>query len=111
MSAFALKYALIALAILVVAAGVWWAMKRPNRSKRAPSRVRMPIFVPLAGWAGLMNKSNVWTIVGVVVAVIVAWFVVSALFSVLWFIAKLALVAVVAVVVYLVLRGAFSKQE
>ncbi len=50
MSAFALKYALIALAILLVAAGVWWAMKRPNRSKRAPSRVRMPIFVPLAGW-------------------------------------------------------------
>jgi len=49
-SAFALKYALIALAILLVAAGVWWAMKRPNRSKRAPSRVRMPIFVPVAGW-------------------------------------------------------------
>lgn len=58
-----------------------------------------------------MNKNSVWTIVGVVVSVIVAWFVVSALFSVLWFIAKLALVAVVAVVVYLVLRGAFSKQE
>ncbi len=47
----------------------------------------------LRDYAGLMNKSNVWTIVGVVVAVIVAWFVVSALFSVLWFIAKLALVA------------------
>lgn len=58
-----------------------------------------------------MNKNSVWTIVGVVVAVIVAWFVVSALFSVLWFIAKLTLVAVVAVIVYLVLRGAFSKQE
>lgn len=58
-----------------------------------------------------MNKSRAWTIVGVVVAVIVAWFVVSTLFSVLWFIAKLALIAVVAVVVYLVLRGVFSKQE
>ena len=57
-----------------------------------------------------MNKNNVWTIVGVVVAVIVAWFVVSALFSVLWFIAKLAVVAVVAVLVYLVLRGVFSRQ-
>ncbi|MDQ0643727.1 hypothetical protein [Microbacterium murale] len=50
MSAFALKYALIALAIVVVVAGVWWALKRPNRSKRAPARLRMPIFVPLAGW-------------------------------------------------------------
>ena len=58
-----------------------------------------------------MNKSSVWTIVGVVVAVIITWFVVSALFSVLWFIAKLAVVAVIAVVVYLALRGAFSKQE
>lgn len=50
MSAFALKYALIALAIVLVAGGVWWAMKRPNRSKRAPARMRMPIFVPLVGW-------------------------------------------------------------
>lgn len=50
MSALALKYALIALAMLLVAGGLWWAMKRPNRSKRVPSRMRMPIFVPLAGW-------------------------------------------------------------
>lgn len=65
----------------------------------------------LRRYAGGMNKSNVWTIVGVVVAVIVAWTLVSILFSVLWFIAKLAVVAVVAVVVFLVLRGAFSKSE
>lgn len=50
MSAFALKYALVALAIVIVAAGVWWAVKRPNRSKRTPSRMRMPIFVPIVGW-------------------------------------------------------------
>lgn len=50
MTGFALKYALIALSILLVAGGLWWAMKRPNRSKQHPSRVRMPIFVPLVGW-------------------------------------------------------------
>lgn len=65
----------------------------------------------LRHYAGGMNKSSVWTIVGVVLAVIIAWFLVSALFSLLWFIAKLGVVAVVAVVVFLVLRGVFSKQE
>lgn len=58
-----------------------------------------------------MNKSSVWTVIGVVVAVVIAWFLVSALFSLLWFIAKLGLVVIVAVVVYLLLRGVFSKTE
>lgn len=62
-------------------------------------------------YAGDMNKSTLWTIVGVVVAVIIAWTLVSVLFSLLWFIAKLALVAIVAVVVFLVLRGVFSGRE
>jgi hypothetical protein len=52
-----------------------------------------------------MTKNSIWTIVGVVVAVVIAWWIVSALFSLLWFIAKLAIVAVVAVVVFLVLRS------
>ncbi|MEW1962728.1 hypothetical protein AB0269_09735 [Microbacterium sp. NPDC077644] len=56
-----------------------------------------------------MNKNSLWTIVGVIVAVIVAWWLVGVLFSVLWFIAKLAIVAVVAVIVYLVLRGLFRS--
>ena len=52
---------------------------------------------------------NIWTGLGVILAVVIAWWIVSALFSVLWFIAKLAIVAVVAVVVFLVLRGIFSR--
>jgi hypothetical protein len=52
---------------------------------------------------------NIWTVLGVILAVVIAWWIVSALFSVLWFIAKLAIVAVVAVVVFLVLRGLFSR--
>ncbi|WP_177173840.1 MULTISPECIES: hypothetical protein [unclassified Microbacterium] len=52
---------------------------------------------------------NIWTVLGVILAVVIAWWIVSALFSVLWFIAKLAIVAVVAVVVFLVLRGIFSR--
>ncbi len=57
-----------------------------------------------------MNKNSLWTIIGVGLAVVIAWWIVSALFSILWFIAKLAIVAVVAVVVFLVLRGMFSSK-
>jgi uncharacterized protein YacL len=48
---------------------------------------------------------TVWTVIGVIVAVIVAWFLVDLLFSLLWFIGKLAIVAVVAVIVFFVLRA------
>ncbi len=47
---------------------------------------------------------TVWTVIGVIVAVIVAWFLVDVLFSLLWFIGKLAIVAVVAVLVFFALR-------
>lgn len=54
---------------------------------------------------------NIWTILGVILAVVIAWWIVSALFSVLAFFFKLAIVAVVAVVVFLVLRGIFSRSD
>ena len=54
---------------------------------------------------------TVWTVIGVVVAVIIAWFVVDVLFSLLWFIGKLAIVAVVAVIVFLVLRSAVGRSR
>lgn len=56
-----------------------------------------------------MNKSTIWTVLGVIAAVVIAWWVVSALFSLLWFIAKLGLVAVVAVVVYAGLRALTAR--
>lgn len=58
-----------------------------------------------------MTKNTIWTILGVIVAVVIAWWLVGLLFSVLWFIAKLAIVAVVALVVFLVLRSVFSTSD
>ena len=52
-----------------------------------------------------MTKSTIWSILGGIVAIIVAWWIVSALFSVLWFVVKLAVVAVVAVAVYAGIRS------
>jgi len=46
-----------------------------------------------------------WTVIGVIVAVIIAWFLVDVVFSLLWFIGKLAIVAVVAAIVFFVLRA------
>ena len=64
-----------------------------------------------AMWTGAaQGRWPVLMQVGVILAVVIAWWIVSALFSILWFIAKLAIVAVVAVVVFLVLRGMFSSK-
>ncbi len=52
-----------------------------------------------------MNKSTLWTVLGVIGAIVIAWWLVNVLFSLMWFIFKLAVVAVVAVVVFFVLRS------
>ncbi|MEI5582516.1 MULTISPECIES: hypothetical protein [unclassified Agromyces] len=48
---------------------------------------------------------TLWIVLGVIVSVAIAWFVVDLVFSVLWFVIKLAIVAVVAVVVFFALRS------
>lgn len=58
-----------------------------------------------------MNKGTVWTILGVIVAIVIAWFLVNIVFSVLFFIGKLLVVAVVAVIVFFVLRMLFSRSD
>ncbi|MDR5699684.1 hypothetical protein [Agromyces aerolatus] len=54
---------------------------------------------------------TVWTVLGVIAAVVIAWILVDVLFSLLWFIGKLAIVAVVAVIVFFVLRGVFGSSR
>lgn len=58
-----------------------------------------------------MNKNSIWTIVGVIIAIVVAWWLVGVLFSVLWFVLKLAIVALVAVGVYFVFRMLLRSDE
>lgn len=55
-----------------------------------------------------MTKNTVWTIIGVIAAIVIAWFIVNLLFSLLWFIGKLVIVAIVAVIVFFVLRMLFG---
>lgn len=58
-----------------------------------------------------MTKSTVWTVLGVIVAIVIAWFLVGVVFSLLAFVFKLLIVAVVAVVVFFVLRSLFSRSD
>ena len=58
-----------------------------------------------------MNKGTVWTIVGVIAAIVIAWFLVNVLFSVVAFFIKLLVVAIVAVIVFFVLRAVFARSD
>lgn len=56
-----------------------------------------------------MRNSTLWTVLGVIGAVVIAFFLVNVLFSVIAFVFKLVIVAVVAVIVFFVLRGIFAR--
>lgn len=58
-----------------------------------------------------MNRSTVWTVLGVIAAVVIAWVLVDVVFSLLWFIGKLVIVAIVAAIVFFVLRGVFARSR
>jgi len=58
-----------------------------------------------------MTKSRLWTVLGVIVAILIAWVLVDVFFSLLWFIGKLVIVLVVAGLVFLALRAVFSRRD
>lgn len=58
---------------------------------------------------GHMTKSTIWTILGVIAAVVIAWILVEFVFTAIVFLFKLVIVAIVALVVFFLLRAAFSR--
>jgi len=58
-----------------------------------------------------MNGSTVWTVIGAIVAVVIAWFVVNLLLSVMWFAFKLAAVLIVGIVIFFLLRRMFARNK
>ncbi|HWI30706.1 MAG TPA: hypothetical protein VNT50_04400 [Microbacterium sp.] len=58
-----------------------------------------------------MNRSTVWTVLGVIAAIVIAWILVDIALALLWFIGKLVIVLIVAAVVFFVLRGVFSRRS
>ena len=58
-----------------------------------------------------MEKGTIWVVLGVIVSVVIAWFLVDALSGLLWLIGKLVVVAIVAALVYFVLRAALRSSN
>ena len=58
-----------------------------------------------------MKMSTVWSVVGAVLAIIIAWWLVNAVFSIAWFLVKALIVVAVAAVVYAFLKGAFRVKD
>ncbi|GGH49955.1 hypothetical protein [Microbacterium album] len=58
-----------------------------------------------------MKNSSIWTVLGVIAAVMIAWFVIEALFRLMFWVAKLGAVAVVAVIVFFALRALFKRSD
>ncbi|CAN5115857.1 hypothetical protein BH11ACT3_BH11ACT3_14170 [soil metagenome] len=58
----------------------------------------------------MSRASNLWTVLGVIAAVVIAWFVVDFALHLMYFVFRLVIVAVVAVVVFFVLRFLFARR-
>ncbi|MDQ1124529.1 hypothetical protein [Microbacterium trichothecenolyticum] len=58
-----------------------------------------------------MRKSTLWTILGVIVAIVIAWVIVNAVLSLIAFAFRVAAVAVVALIVFFVLRAVFARRD
>lgn len=58
-----------------------------------------------------MKNSNLWLVLGVIAAVVIAWFIVNAVFALIGFVFKLVVVVVVAAVVFFVLRAIFARSD
>ncbi|MBM3715067.1 MAG: hypothetical protein FJW64_04905 [Actinobacteria bacterium] len=58
-----------------------------------------------------MRKSTLWTVLGVIAAIVIAWFLVNILFSLVAFAFRLLAVAVVALIVFFVLRVVFARRD
>lgn len=54
---------------------------------------------------------TLWIVLGVIASVVIAWFVVDLVFSVVWFVVKLVVVALVAVGVFFALRAWLGRSS
>lgn len=62
-------------------------------------------------YARAMTKSSVWTIVGVIVAVVIAWVLLDVVLKLAFLLVKVALVVVIAAVVFFALRSMFARRS
>lgn len=54
---------------------------------------------------------TIWLVLGVIASVVIAWFVVDLVFSLVWFVVKLVVVGLVAVAVFFALRAWLGRSS
>jgi hypothetical protein len=57
------------------------------------------------------TRNLIVTVIGVIVAIAIAWFLVDVVFHLIYFVVKLIVVAVAAVLVFFALRGLFARRS
>lgn len=59
------NFLLLTVVWALIASVVWWARRKPNRSKEYPEQIRLPKIVPIVGWMflamGLLMASAAFT--------------------------------------------------
>ncbi|NJC55465.1 hypothetical protein [Brevibacterium marinum] len=55
--------------------------------------------------------STVWSIVGAIIAIIIAWWVVNVAFSIVWFLVKAVIVVVVAAIIFGLIKQALKSKD
>ncbi|MBM6591788.1 hypothetical protein [Brevibacterium sp. RIT 803] len=58
-----------------------------------------------------MKMSTVWSIVGAIIAIIIAWWVVNVAFSIAWFLVKALITVIVAVGIFYLIKASLKSKD
>ena len=58
-----------------------------------------------------MKMSTVWSIVGAIIAIIVAWWVVNVAFTIAWFLVKALITVIVAVGIFYLINASLKSKD
>jgi multisubunit Na+/H+ antiporter MnhG subunit len=58
-----------------------------------------------------MKMSTVWSIIGAIIAIIIAWWVVNAAFSIAWFLVKVVITVVVALAIFGLIKASLKSKD
>ncbi|WP_198397337.1 hypothetical protein [Brevibacterium antiquum] len=58
-----------------------------------------------------MKMSTVWSIIGAIIAIIIAWWVVNVAFSIAWFLVKAIIAVVVAAAIFALIKQSLRSKD
>ena len=58
-----------------------------------------------------MKMSTVWSIVGAIIAIVIAWWVVNVAFSIAWFLVKAIITVVVALAIFGLIKASLKSKD